>query len=149
MEDARSAVAERATARDVRIAVTGDARALVDRDRCVQIFINLLDNAIRHSPRGSRVRVRVDRQPRGHAIVSVADSGPGFSREVIEADGRPFAAGRDGNVGLGLAIARLLAVAHGGALTIGKGSGGGMVSVTFSDARAPTDKNPAGPNTRL
>ncbi|HME82695.1 MAG TPA: ATP-binding protein [Candidatus Eremiobacteraceae bacterium] len=103
-----------------RLEIRGDARAAVDRERLMQVFINLLDNAARHSPKGARVSVRIAR--RGDtAVVAVADEGPGFSRRAAGAVGTPFAPGADGRAGLGLSIARLLVEAHGGAVTFGRG----------------------------
>jgi len=125
-----SAVAERAGAKRVTIRITGAAKAFVDRDRCQQIFINLLDNAVRHSPRGGRVEVTVKQHGRT-STVTVKDHGPGFTPEMRRRAGTPFAAGTGGKVGLGLAVARLLAEAHGGTLSIPASRRGGMVAVTF------------------
>jgi signal transduction histidine kinase len=125
-----SALAERAAAKRVTIRITGEARARVDRDRCQQIFINLIDNAVRHSPRGGSVEVMV-KQPGRASTVSVKDQGPGFTPEMRRVAGTPFAAGTGGKVGLGLAVARLLIEAHGGTLSIPASRRGGMVTVTF------------------
>ena len=138
------AVAERAAAKQVKIRFTGDATALIDRDRCLQIFINLLDNAVRYSPQGGRVTVSLKNAGR-FSTVSVADEGPGFSAPLRRAAGMAFGAGADGKVGLGLAIAKVLVQAHGGAMSIRKSAvGGGMVSVTLPRHKAPQTKNSAG-----
>jgi signal transduction histidine kinase len=144
-------VADRAAAREVAFTVEGDAVVSVDPDRCEQILINLLDNAVRHSPRHGTVTIRIsERLPAAETKVSIIDQGPGFEREVIAQAGIPFRRGKGGSVGLGLAIAQLLTEAHGGSLTLPRrGKAGGMVTVTFCGAKAPPLKNPAGPNTRL
>jgi signal transduction histidine kinase len=142
------ALAERAAARGVLVVLKGDAVAHVDPDRCLQILINLLDNAVRHSPRGGTVTIRISKQHAGPKV-SIEDQGQGFERDVMTAVGTPFQRGKGGTVGLGLAIARLLTDAHGGSLTLPRRRTGGMVEVTFSDMKARRAKNSAGPNTRL
>ena len=141
---AAHAVAERASAKKVKIHVKGDATAFIDRDRCLQIFINLLDNAVRYSPQGGRVSVSLHEAGR-LCTVDVADDGPGFSAPIRRVAGSPFAAGADGKIGLGLAIARLLIEAHGGAMSLEKsGTGGGMVTVTLPRREGPQTRNSAG-----
>jgi two-component system OmpR family sensor kinase len=94
-----------------------------DRDRLTQVFTNLLDNALQHTPAGGQVRLRL--QPvSGQAEVSVTDSGPGIPADEL---GRIFErfyqvdkarpGGRGRGAGLGLAIARDIVQAHGGSLT--------------------------------
>jgi signal transduction histidine kinase len=107
------------------------AAAVVHADpaRIEQILLILLDNALRHTPAGGRVEVAVGRDG-GHATVAVRDTGEG-----IAAGSQPFVfdrfyrgdASREGrSAGLGLAIARGLAAAHGGAIDleseVGRGS---------------------------
>jgi two-component system, OmpR family, sensor histidine kinase BaeS len=118
---------------DGGVSVTGDARAL---DRVLR---NLLDNAIRHAPEGSRVEVCV-RGDDGGCTVTVRDEGPGFPPGF---EGRAFdrftradasRTRRAGGAGLGLAIARELVEAHDGSIWIGYGArasapaAGGVVS---------------------
>jgi signal transduction histidine kinase len=92
---------------------------------------NLLDNAVRAAPAGSKVSLAAGRE-NGWAFVSVADEGPGIA---VEDEGRVFERfGRvggsrsraDGGTGLGLAIVRGIAEAHGGDVALrsvpGKGT---------------------------
>ncbi|HXN09163.1 MAG TPA: HAMP domain-containing sensor histidine kinase, partial [Candidatus Acidoferrales bacterium] len=131
------AVAEHAAAKQVKILIKGEATAFIDRDRCLQIFINLLDNAVRYSPEKGRVTVSVNVAGR-FCTVEVADQGPGFSAPLRRLAGTAFGAGADGKVGLGLAIASVLVQAHGGVLSVKKsGKGGGMVSVTLPRRQVP------------
>ncbi len=92
-----------------------------DPDRVKQILINLLDNALKFSPAGGCIEVTV--QPEGKmAVVRVADSGPGISVAQREAAFLPYERGEMARttpgLGLGLSIARRLAEAHGGSLTL-------------------------------
>jgi signal transduction histidine kinase len=96
--------------------------------RVLQILINLLSNAIRYSPEGSFIWLRVDRQG-GQVSVTVADQGPGIP---VEDQGRLFQKferlGRssdDGGSGLGLYISRRLAQAMGGDILVDSAAGQG------------------------
>lgn len=84
---------------------------------------NILSNAIRHSPEGETVRVRVAHKKR-HFTVTVTDAGPGIEAEHLERIFERFyrvdgARSRvDGGTGLGLSIARHSLRAHGGDVTV-------------------------------
>jgi two-component system OmpR family sensor kinase len=90
-----------------------------DRERLRQIVDNLLANVRSHTPPASPVRVRVGSHER-HAVVEVADSGPGFAdgdaRRVFERFYRTDTSRSraSGGVGLGLSIVAAVAEAHGG-----------------------------------
>ena len=90
-----------------------------DPDRLAQLFTNLLDNAVKHSPRGGAVVVHGARMD-GHAVVTVRDAGSGLPQGADKRLFRRFYRGdnaqRDG-AGLGLAIAQAIAEAHGGSIT--------------------------------
>lgn len=81
---------------------------------------NLIDNAIRHSPRGGTVRVGVARDDRGVDVV-VRDDGPGIPADAADAVFRHFERAHglgDSGFGLGLPIARGIVRSHGGDLTL-------------------------------
>ncbi|MQY03657.1 sensor histidine kinase [Actinomadura macrotermitis] len=104
------------------VVVAGDAL------RLRQVVRNLLDNAVRHTPEGTRVTVRVGSDG-GAAVVAVADTGPGIAApDVPHVFDRLYRADRsrtsDGS-GLGLAIARAITEAHGGRLVLTETPGGG------------------------
>jgi signal transduction histidine kinase len=93
-------------------------------------FLNIIHNAIRHSPAESRIDVRTEAQD-GRAFIDIIDEGPGISREL---HGRVFdrffradaARSRDtGGHGLGLAIARSIIEKHQGTIKILEKSGRG------------------------
>ena len=95
---------------------------VIDPDRTAQILGNLLDNALRHTPAGGTVAVRIESDVTA-VDVHVTDTGSG-----ITADDLPHvfdrlwrgdtARGHSGHHGLGLAIARGLAIAQGGSLDV-------------------------------
>jgi heavy metal sensor kinase len=100
----------------------GPLVAEVDPDRFEQVIGNLVDNAIRHSPRGGTVRVRLS-DGGSEAGIDVCDEGPGVPAEarerIFERFARQEAArGRDGGAGLGLAICREIVRAHGGRIWV-------------------------------
>lgn len=95
--------------------------------RVLQVLINLLGNAIRYAPAGSRVTLSVGERD-GRSWISVADQGPGLSEEQQQVIFEKFERlGRtgDGGSGLGLYISRRLARAMGGELSVKSAPGDG------------------------
>lgn len=94
-----------------------------------RLFANLLDNAIRHSPAGGTVAVRISSAGLRRLRVEVEDSGPGIAPQERERVFERFWRGRDrgGHGGLGLAIARAIARRHGGELALGESRPGRCV----------------------
>jgi signal transduction histidine kinase len=101
------------------VATSGLPAVRGDPDKLAQLFTNLIDNAVKHSPRGASVVVRGARED-GQAVVRVRDAGSGLPGGAQTRLFRRFYRGenaqRDG-AGLGLAIAQAIAAAHGGAIT--------------------------------
>ena len=99
--------------------------AHADPDRLSQVMINLLSNALKATDAGGRVMVRA-REEKGSVLVEVADTGQGIKKEDLPFIFERFYKGSKGGLGLGLAIARELVLAHGGTLAsrseFGKGS---------------------------
>jgi two-component system sensor histidine kinase ResE len=91
---------------------------LGDIDRLEQLFSNLLDNAIKNSPAGGEVCFTSTESTDGYVEVKVTDSGPGIPPEQLPYVFERFyqVTGVRTGVGLGLAIAREIALAHGGAI---------------------------------
>lgn len=117
-----------------RLLIEGDERTLVQADRGIlrQVLVNLLDNAIKYSPSGGAILVRV-RAAGKSVAVDVEDAGPGIAPEHRERvfdrfyridEGRSRDAG---GAGLGLAIAKWGAEAHGGSLELVCPDAGGCV----------------------
>lgn len=88
-----------------------------DRDRLTQILMNLMDNAIKFSPRGGRIKLAIT-EDNGEYRVSIADHGIGIPAEMQEKIFERFfqitSSGNTTGFGLGLFIARDLVHAHGG-----------------------------------
>lgn len=152
---------------------TPDAPVMVrgDRTRLVQILSNLLINAAKYTPEGGRISVSLSTRG-GFAEIVVEDNGAGMTREFLERLFEPYVQaqvspeGRNGGLGLGLALAKQLAALHEGHLSAhsagpGKGSrfvlglplarqAGGMASGPVpppaSTAAARDDKSTADQN---
>jgi heavy metal sensor kinase len=115
----------------LRIAVTGDA-ATVHGDRTLlrQVLLNLLHNAIRHSPPGGAIALEISREG-GSARCALRDEGPGVPRELRARVFERFFRGDDardrarGGAGLGLAVARAIVELHRGTLTLAERDGQG------------------------
>jgi signal transduction histidine kinase len=124
--------------RELTVEDDGAARALGDEERVAQIARALVDNALRHTPPGTAVRVRTGRRGRT-AVLEVEDGGPG----IASADaGRVFERFHrlDGSVaagsGLGLAIARELAELMGGRIELDSAPGRTTFTLVLSVASA-------------
>jgi two-component system sensor histidine kinase KdpD len=110
-----------APARDVSVVVEPETPDVVaDWQRLGQVLDNLLDNANRHSPDGSSIRVTAARSGDGQVVVHVIDSGPGVPPDLRAHVFERFARGDatpgavSSGMGLGLAIVRGLVEAQGG-----------------------------------
>jgi signal transduction histidine kinase len=108
--------------RHLRFTQAGNAIARVDGERMLQVLVNLIDNAARHTRTQIEVRIGVRA---GEVRIAVNDDGEGFTRETLRDFAQPFATGPGGQFGLGLSIARLLVEAHGGQLRAAPRRGGG------------------------
>ena len=145
--EAAAALAQPAAAAGVRVEVDPQPAAAVgDPARLRQLVMILVDNAIRHSPRGSSVRVVVRSTPDA-ATVGVEDAGPGVRPEdrarvfdrFWRAPGAPA-----GGTGLGLAIAKWIAEHHDGSISVDASSAGGArFEVRLPAAPTSTQEVPA------
>ncbi len=104
-----------------------------DGDRLTRVFTNLLENALRHTPQGGEVTLRMASRPR-LVLVTVEDSGPGIPEEALphiferfyQADASRSGRQERGS-GLGLSIAYEIVQAHGGGLSAANRPAGGAV----------------------
>ena len=120
-------------------------RALADRKRLVQVFQNIVDNAVRHSPAGGRVVVSASLESRGAERMlrcEIRDQGPGFEDADLPRVFEPFFTKRRGGTGLGLSIVQRIVDQHGGRLLARNHEGGGGSVVVL--LRAVDDGAPVG-----
>lgn len=133
VREAAKALSAAADAKRQTLTVSAPSlRGAADKARVRQIAWILLSNAVRHSPSGSTVAVRLERRG-DEAVLSVTDAGPGLPASLRgqifdiarspAADQPPRARG----LGLGLPIARRLAELHGGSIGFADASDGGTV----------------------
>jgi len=132
----------RANAEAKNITITSDLREDMatinaDKDKLIQIFVNILDNAIKFTPDGGTVFLKTEPSD-DFAVVSVTDTGIGVSRDDVGRLGERFyrvdkSRSRDlGGTGLGLSIVKHLMMAHGGRMEIQSQPGKGTrVSLYF------------------
>jgi two-component system sensor kinase FixL len=103
--------------------------ALVDRTQIQQVLVNLIRNAIEAIADGERRElILTAARSDGDTIgITVADSGPGISDDVVSRLFQPFVTTKRQNMGLGLSICRSIVEAHGGQLWHEPGASGGTV----------------------
>jgi two-component system sensor histidine kinase KdpD len=132
---------ERLTGHPVTVNIPPDL-PLVPYDSVLleQVFINLLENAIRHTPAGTPIEIEAE-QDQGGVLVTVADHGPGVppgEEERIFDKFYQSGATPSGGVGLGLTICRGIVKAHGGRIWAENRPGGGLaVHFTLPITGAP------------
>jgi signal transduction histidine kinase len=135
-EIARQAVGEaqrRADAKGVELVFdgNGEVRIEADKGRMFQLLDNLVSNAIKFTPEGGRIEIRVTRN--GTAVLEVRDTGMGFTAEeasrIFERFYRADNAieGQVQGTGLGLFISQAITEAHGGRISASPREGGGAV----------------------
>lgn len=119
-----------------------------DRARLQQLLVNLAANAMKYTPAGAAIRVRVAGER--DAAIEVADEGIGIPPELQDAIFEPFQQGEDplrgsSGMGLGLALVRSIARAHGGEVTVtspGRNLGS-TFTVRLPIADRPVQREPA------
>ncbi|HEX2085660.1 MAG TPA: HAMP domain-containing sensor histidine kinase [Solirubrobacteraceae bacterium] len=125
--------------------ITVDARHVVvdgARDELHRLVLNLLENAVKHTPRGTAVQASVD-QHGDRVLVTVEDDGPGIPAELRDRVFERFVRGkgdRGGSFGLGLSIVRAVADSHGGSVELEESDGRGTrFVVSLPAVRAPQE----------
>lgn len=123
--------------------VLGDRELTIENDRPLPVegnsdelhrmVLNLLDNAARHTPPGSRIELRLHREG-SEAVLEVSDDGPGISPQLraqifdrfVRGEGPADTAVGPGS-GLGLAIVRAVVASHGGEVEVSESRSGGAL----------------------
>jgi signal transduction histidine kinase len=117
----------------LRFDLAQPAICIGDGDRLAQVFINLVDNALKFTPAGGRVTLSTETKD-GFVRVKVADTGNGIAAEdqkyiferFYQVDKSRHGGGGRG-IGLGLAIARQIVLAHGGQIQVESNPGNGSI----------------------
>ncbi|MBB4663418.1 signal transduction histidine kinase [Conexibacter arvalis] len=101
------------------------------RDELHRLALNLIENALRHTPPGTHVHAALGADDEGHVVLTVQDDGPGIPPELRArlferfVRGAGDGGGKGGGSGLGLSIVRAVAVSHGGDVAVDDAPGGG------------------------
>jgi PAS domain S-box-containing protein len=123
-------LAKEAGVRIVNDVKRGLAPVLMERRRLLQVFQNLIENAVQHSSRGECVTVTASvlaDAGRRWIWCAVQDTGPGFRDEDLPKIFQPFYTKRRGGTGLGLSIVQRIVEQHGGSIRAGNRIGGGAI----------------------
>jgi signal transduction histidine kinase len=126
VQDGQLAACERGVA--LTLADSADARSRVRADIGLieRVLQNLIDNALRHTPRGGAVTLAIERDGPDALCVAVIDTGSGIAREHLphiferywRADDAPVQPGHGASAGLGLAIVKRILDLHGSAVQV-------------------------------
>ncbi len=123
--------------------------AVVDgaRDELYRMTLNLMENAIRHTPDGTRIRAQVTAD-NGEVVLTVQDDGPGVAPELGDRIFERFVRGagdRGSSSGLGLSIVRAVAESHGGRVVLEDADPGARFVVRLPAADVPAREPEAAP----
>lgn len=131
-------VGNKAEKKDIRIETRLDARQSIlacDREQMIQVFLNLIINAIQHVPEGGQIRL-VSLDEKSGLAVRVEDDGPGIPAPEMERVFDPFFTRRAGGIGLGLTIVQQIVQAHEGEISVAESAlGGAAFTVRFDRAK--------------
>jgi PAS domain S-box-containing protein len=128
--ESRAAAAHTAGVEVENLVAKDGVTLLIDRSRLQQVFENLIDNAVQHSPSGSRVRIRsrpVEQAGRRWIELLVEDEGRGFPPQDLDHVFDPFFTAREGGTGLGLSIVQRIVEEHSGKVSAANRPDGGAV----------------------
>ena len=113
-------------------APSGQLLAHVDPTRLERAVLNLLSNALRHTPSGGRIAMRLE-DGRTSALIRITDSGDGMTASALSGAFTRFRAAQNTDprcgIGLGLPIARRIAAEHGGTVMLHSQPGAGTTAV--------------------
>jgi two-component system, OmpR family, sensor kinase len=107
-------------------------------DELHRLALNLMENAIKHTPPGTHVRAEVQRRD-GDVVLTVSDDGPGIAPELRDRVFERFTRGdgdRAGSFGLGLSIVRAVAESHNGTVALASDDDGARFVVTLPAAKS-------------
>ncbi|MGG4105421.1 MULTISPECIES: sensor histidine kinase [Paenibacillus] len=117
----------------------GDDESLMvyaDRDKLLQALLNIVSNGARHASKHIYIQAAIQK---GQVVLTVSDDGEGISEELLPYLFHRFVKGKNGESGLGLAIARAIVERCGGLITAGnRKEGGAVISLGFPPYRKTT-----------
>ncbi|CAN5645610.1 hypothetical protein BH11PLA2_BH11PLA2_49550 [soil metagenome] len=121
-------IRERATLKTLTLNLDSESVSVaVDHDQMLSLLTNLLTNAIDATPAGGTVSTRIARMDGNRVSLTVSDTGPGIDPAIADRLFTPFATTKVTGTGLGLALARRIAVDHDGTLIAANSPDGGAV----------------------
>lgn len=140
------AVKKRSTHKAVLTPDSGILLVPVDGQLITQVFVNVLDNAVKYTPDGTTITVRTVVSDDGrNAVITVADNGPGIPPGAIGRIFENYVTGADSDrgrgLGLGLSICRTIMEAHGGTISVHNAPEGGAVftlTLPLADTGGPS-----------
>lgn len=131
LREAAEEVAVQARARQISLRLAAEPCEVTgDRALLRQAVSNLVENAVKYSPDGSKVQL-IARRGKDCVILEVTDQGPGIPEKLQERVFEPFfrvddaRSRQQGGAGLGLALVRAIVEAHGGTVCVEENDGGG------------------------
>jgi signal transduction histidine kinase len=137
VQDVIAELAVRATGAGISLAASVETPQLaVDPDLMHRVLANLVENAIRHAPEGSEIRIRAARGD-GYTELRVSDAGTGVPADVRDKIFERFESGASAtrsNRGLGLAFCKIAVEAHGGQIWVEDAAPGAVFVMRFADA---------------
>lgn len=116
-----------------------EATLVCDREQLIQVFLNLLINALHFVPNGGRIEVATYNRG-GKLVASVADDGPGVPDELRQRVFDPFFTRREGGIGLGLTIVQQILQVHHAQIRVGESAWGGAYFNIEFDLHMRTDE---------
>lgn len=132
----------------VEVALGGEVVMAVDVAKFERIVDNLVRNAVKHTPAGTRIQVQLERDDQG-ALLTVSDNGPGIPAAMRDRVFEPFEQGSDSRhapspgTGIGLSLVSKFAELHGGRAWIEDSpTGGTCIRVQLPDPSAQTGEQP-------
>jgi signal transduction histidine kinase len=115
-----------------------------DHQKLLQVFVNLIRNALHATGHGQTVCVSARAQPTGNVVLAVEDQGPGVPPDIKARLFQPFASAKgEQGLGLGLYMARLIVASHRGTIELADTSRGARFEVTLPVA-STSSVSPAG-----
>jgi signal transduction histidine kinase len=148
LEQCTEMLAIQAKQKQVTLELTAESKLTVigDADSLEQVFLNLLDNAVKNSPNGGKIRVVSSRSEGNFARITVSDQGPGIHPDHLAHVFERFyqVTGARTGVGLGLAIAKEIVMAHRGTIEASSTPGEGAVFTVTLPLVNPDTKPAAG-----